>query len=338
MENNFEASRQFASAAACLQHLIDSYPQDATEQIWLEQSLCGLVVPHLASRFLFRGECGRFPETRASLERVRLSPGALADLQGLSEWLLRRLRELPDYQLSEFEALAALQHYGLPTMMLDFTANPRTAMVFAIRGSKDIQDYGRICVLPTASYRKGLMISELGEHRWALRARRQEAFGVVSSGRPSPDLKSSDARTRWGIRWYEIKITEKDRQLSAARYSALVDTDDDPTAGILRHHLIEYVEEFGKLSDDLARWLVEVDRIPIVPRVFKVLNLSEHEALTDHVAPNQIREFDEGHERDQTLRYLSKAYPDDSRDRVRDWVQLKPGDIVADPRTHHLAT
>ena len=344
MDSNFEVSEEFGSSAGCLRYLIDTYPQDATTTIWLATP-SGLVVPHSRPRFLFRGECGQFQETRPNArraetwtveskggERLHLSQRALVEFRGLSAWLLQRFSQ-PDYDLSASEALAIQQHYGLPTVMLDFTANPGTAMAFAIGGSKKEKDYGRICVLPAESYRNGLMLSELVEHRWALRAHRQEGFGVVALDRPSPDLKSRHAQERWGIRWYEFPITEQDRQISAARYDALISDKDDPTAGILRHHLIEYVENFGKLADDLARWLVNL--IPMVPRVYKVGSLSEHGTLVDHVTPNEIGDFDEGRERDQTLRYISTAYPDDSRERVRDWVRLEVGDLLADPRTLH---
>lgn len=325
-----------------MRHLMDSHPQDATERVWLQQSPGGLIVPHSAPRFLFRGECGQFPETRPNArradtwtvkgkagERVPLSPQALVEFRRLGACLLQRLCP-PDFDLSASEALAVQQHYGLPTVMLDFTANPGTAMAFAIGGSKNKRDYGRICVLPTESYRKGVMLSELVDHRWALRARRQEGFGVVCLDRPSPDLKSRQAQKRWGIRWYQFRITDEDRQISAARYSALIDTDDDPTAGILRHQVIEYVENFGKMPDDLAVWIV--DKIPMLPRAYRPINLSGHEAIVDHVAPSEV-EFDEEFERDQTLRYLSNAYPDDSRLRVGNWMQIKAGGVVADPRT-----
>jgi hypothetical protein len=321
------------------------YPQDDTERVWLEDPHSGLVVPHNAPRFLFRGEPGQFPKTtpmpgrpetwefdHSSGRHMRLGPAECASFQGLSTRLLQRFTS-PDYNLSALEALAVLQHYGLPTVMLDFTANPGTAMTFATIKSGKNHDFGRICVLPTESFKKGLTIAEFPEHRWAVRASRQEAFGVWAGADAKFDLKSEQARTSWGVQWYEFPITPLDREQSVGRYQKLVSTNDDPTAGILRHELIEDVEHHGKLLPDLMRWLV-YRPIPMVPRAYKTIGLSDYEALVDHVPFDEIGELDQTSERDQTERYLSLAYADDSRDHLH-CVKLEVGSILVDPRTWH---
>lgn len=266
MERGFRVERSFASCASCLEFLINEY-QQRTEQVWLEGPDSALVVQRTVPRFLFRGECGQFTSTRpiaARPETWRLTkdPGVNARLstrdchrfEHLSKSLLQRFTAR-DYDLSAFEALALLQHYGLPTVMIDCTSSAGTAMAFAIGDPKRQKiERGRICVVSTGSFQKGLTVAELSEHPWAVRARRQDAFAVSGLRRKfAIDLKSGEARLRWGVQWFDFPITLQDRDQAAERYRKLVSINDDPTAGILRCELIEYVERCGKLSRDLAK-------------------------------------------------------------------------------------
>jgi hypothetical protein len=263
-------------------------------------------------------------------ETIRLSRFECDRYQHLSESLVRRFTA-EDYSLSEFEALAVMQHYGLPTVMIDCTSNSGTSMKFAIGGSYS-ENVGRICVIPVTSYSKGLSVVELGEHAWALRAQRQDGFAVLRLGREQAvDLKSTEARDRWGVLWFEFDIAPADREQTADKYSQLTSIRDDPTAGILRHEIIEYAEKYGKFAPRLAQWLVRRS-IPMVPRAYRVLSNSE--GLVEHVAAAQVWECDEEREREQTEKYLSQAYPDDSRDRLHE-ERLENGKILVDPRTWH---
>ena len=208
--------------------------------------------------------------------------------------------------------------------------NPGVAMTFAIGYGSN--GFGRVGVVPTEVFREGISIVELRDHGWAVRAQRQDGFAVARMAPPILDLKSRWAQTRLGIKWYEFPITAQDRQQSLERYDKLVSLEDDPTAGLLRHEVIQYVEAFGKLPGDLVTWILE--RIPIVPRAGRVTGFSHHETLVDHVTPGEIQ-FDPKAERDQTLRYLSRDHSDDSRERSQGWVRVEVGNVVADPRTLH---
>lgn len=294
----------------------------------------GLTLPHRAPRYLFRGEAGWFPDTKPRAGRAGiwkdLCPESLSIFQGLSKWLIQKFVRQP-YNLSEYEALAVLQHYGLPTIMLDFSSDPGVAMTFAIGDGGN--DYGRIAVLPIGAYHRGISVANLRDHRWAVRPQRQGGFGVAKLNPPyNVDLKSFEARTELGIRWFEFPITENDRRAASERYKRLTSMEDDPTAGFLRHHVIEYVEVFGKLPHELANWIVE--KIPIIPRVYRIVAISS-DVIAEHALPKELP-FDLEVERAQTLRYLSREYSDDSRRRVRDWVPINVGDVVADPRTFHF--
>lgn len=77
--------------------------------------------------------------------------------------------------------------------------------------------------------------------------------------------------------------------------------------------------------------------IPMAPRCYRAIDLTGQEGLFDHISPNRLGEFDEERERAQTERYLSQAYPDNSRNRLS-WKSVDVGRIVIDPRTWHPAS
>jgi hypothetical protein len=63
-------------------------------------------------------------------------------------------------RLMALELLAALQHYGVPTRMLDFTFNPLIALWFAVETvPKDDGEYGRVFALGGGACRMGFFIS-----------------------------------------------------------------------------------------------------------------------------------------------------------------------------------
>jgi hypothetical protein len=322
---------RFSSSAACLQYLLDHSGPERTDESWLEQPGSQLIVPHRAPRLLFRGEPGLFPSTKPSTWRPEnwqgLSIESRSVFNRLSDWLHGTLRALA-YGLSDLEALAFLQHYHLPTNILDFTRNPAVAIAFAV-ASRDSES-ARIGVLPTASFPHGFSVAELCDHNFADRARRQEGFAVATLAPPILDWKSSWARDYLGIKWYEFHVTARDREFWRKHSDELLCLSTDPTAGLLRLHTIEYVERFGKLPHDLALWTVQ--KVPMVPLVFH--RPCPQERVVELIASGKVS-FDESVEREQTLRYLSRDYPDDSRVRVGEWVPPETGDIVTDPRTLH---
>jgi hypothetical protein len=204
-------------------------------------------------------------------------------------------------------------------------------MAFAVATGSS--ESARIGVLPTASFRHGFSVAELCDHHFADRARRQEGFAVATLALPIFDWKSKWARIHLGIKWYEFHVTVRDREFWRNHYDELLCLRTDPTAGLMRLRTIEYVERFGKLPHELARWAVQ--KIPMVPLVFH--RPCPEERAVELIASGKVS-FDEDVEREQTLRYLSRDYPDDSRARVDERVPPETGDIVADPRTLHQPT
>lgn len=134
-------------------------------------------VPASAPRYLYRGECGLFPETESS--QIRFSRTAalqgrdLEAFQGILKALKWALTQ-PDYANSEEESEGLLEHYGIPTSVINFIASLEVAAAFAVAGKSD---RGRICIL-TKPYQGGAHTWDYRKHPWAARASRQEAFGV----------------------------------------------------------------------------------------------------------------------------------------------------------------
>jgi hypothetical protein len=187
-----------------METLLKAFAAQSPEQLWLERE-SGLIVPHKAPAYLFRGECGSFLTTTAAIHRSgtyclrdgrRLPNADLDVLQDLIPSLARRFTG-EDYGLDEHAAIGLIQHYGLPTWIIDFTYHLNCAVAFASVG---IGPVGRICVLPTSSFPRAQGLLNLTEHQWAERPRRQSAFGLIMP-RHRSDLKQREVRELLGLKW-----------------------------------------------------------------------------------------------------------------------------------------
>lgn len=306
--------------------------------LWLE-TRSGLKIPHQAPEYLFRGECGQFPTTKAPIHRpstytlhdgTRLTGTDLKTLEDLIPLLAKRFTET-DYSLGYHDAIGLLQHYGLPTWIIDFSSNLEHAATFA---ATDDAAVGRICVFPTRSYDRTFALVNLTGHAWAERPRRQEAFGLVIAPTGLVDLKAPEARRLLGVQWFEFPISAIDRDFFHNKYGRLVSVVDDPSAGFLRFHITEYVEARGKMSPALTKWLLE--RIPVVPRVHRVAAFEADQVVVNNLPASSLsRDYSHEVERSRSEKYWSRADPDSSWDRMVNWSWPSVGSIFADPRTFH---
>ena len=233
----FQADRRFESLTEAFRHIFGQV-----------QSESGLVYPREPPGLLFRGECGSFATTdggrRLQAEvlagECRLSNPDVVQLGRLVFKLAERLRKEPD-RLDRIGAMGLLQHYRLPTRMVDFTANLNNAFAFAVTGASST---GRVAVMPRVP--QGLRVIDLMAHPWAERAQRQGAYAVIITDELA-DLKSETARSLAGIKWYEFPIVPFDRNHFKEMYQELLRESDDASAGFLRLHITEYVEAFWKV-------------------------------------------------------------------------------------------
>jgi len=331
---SFQPDQCFESLTEAFRYILGQYSLQPNTPVW-DQSTSGLVYPRERPRYLFRGECGDFKTTTDGGRRLQaevldgefgLSNMDVVALGKLVFSLGKRLCKEP-YSLDRMSAVGLLQHYRLPTRMVDFTANLNYAVAFAVTGSSST---GRVAVMPCAS--QGVHIVDLMAHPWAERAKRQGAYGIVMTNR-LPDLKSETARSHLGIKWYEFPIAPSDRDRFKATYEELLREPDDPSAGFLRFHITEYVEAFGKFSPTLTEWLI--GHVPVAPYCCRVEAYEGKEVVVFYRGSDALPAFNKDAEEEHSRRYWSSAYADHSAERINGLVWPAPGSIFADPRTYH---
>jgi hypothetical protein len=268
------------------------------------------------------------PETYHLQDGTGLSPDDVAVLRHLVGSIQKRLTR-PDYSLADIDALGLLQHYGLPTPLIDFTSQLGHAITFAAARHGDV---GRICVFPFESFQRVQAVSNLTEHKWAERPRRQSAFGIFPT-RDLTDLKSHYAHSQLKLQWFQFSITEREKEIFRPKHEELVNISNDRSAGFIRYNITEYVEAHGKLSPALTQWLLE--RIPIAPWCAHVRAFEGQEVVLSHDPLLSLPEFDTEKERERSRRYWSQSFPDCSWDRMKGWSWPAVDTVFADPRTFH---
>ena len=321
----FRASRCFESVDDCFQFVLQTF--FGTE--WTStMSPSGLFCPHLAPKYLFRGENGLHDTTLSSLARFMAQPkwnkGERDHLMEIGEQLNWRFMQ-DDFQLSSSDATAILQHYSFPSAVIDFTASISVAFSFACKKP------GRARLAVLGDLRRGpIYVRNYTNHWWAERPRRQQAFGIVPRG--FQDLKSDHARSSLSLRWFEFPVTAAD--VLKWENETLLSLGDDPVAGLLRRQITEYVEAQGKIPDGLALHLV--DSVPMVPCFQRVeyLDESRQEVVTRFVAPDIP--FEKAVERLCSYHYWSADYPHTTAHHYPFEAPRAPGTIFASPATLHV--
>jgi hypothetical protein len=232
------------------------------------------------------------------------------------------------YSLNEHQACSLLQHYHLPTTIIDFTSDLSTGLAFAAAGRSTI---GRLAVLhhPKAHNR----VIDFTDHPWADRGQRQAAFGVVPPDGIT-DLKSEAARSQLGLCWYEFPVSGANHDFFYRKSQELLRWTDDPSAGFLRFHITEFVEARGKFSPELTDWLLS--RVPIAPYCYMAESLEQNEVVVYFRRAKDLPAYDEKAEREHSRRYWSSAYPEcHSADTLKNFFWRPVGEITYDPRTYH---
>jgi hypothetical protein len=299
---------------------------------------CNLYAPdgpvrHHVPRYLYRGECGLFPTTESSQLRLERSGEFNPKEQEALRKVVSALRSVfkqPDYDNTEADAEGLLEHYGVPSPIINFTSSPDIAAVFAAAADADAE-YGRICIL-TRPYKGGAMVFDYRQHPFAVRAWRQMGFGVVPQG--FTDLKSREADIRLGAIWVEFRISAADRAAVSPAYRYLLNASDDYHSAIARVEVNHFIEQFGKLPHKVAVHLAK--RIPMVPLLSKVDRVDDlnREVVTYRVAPSECP-FSEVAEREMSLRYWSAEYPDSLLGFYPFKSPKSPGSVFAWPGTYH---
>ena len=335
---NFLPDRTFPSADAAYDFIFQRYALRPNRQAW-KPTASGLMVQTNVPQYIFRGENGRYPETTCTISR--LLRGRNPFVPSGQEYLRHLLLGLhhcfteDGYSLDDHSATALLQHYGLPTCMIDFTANPVHAFSFAAAGKCDA---ARVAVLPTRSFDSMAVFDstaafvDLRTHPWTKRPQRQQAFAIAMPT-SMPDLKSEAARSELNVSWYEFPVRSSDREKFLEHHHELLQINNDPSAAFLRFHITEYVEARGKMSHPLADWLL--DRIPIAPRCFRIFSFENGQRILHFLPPSHVLGFCEAEEKEHSRTYWS-ADGVNSFDRMKGWTWPPVGTTATDLRTCHV--
>ena len=332
----FQPDRRFESMREASAFLLDEQARRPVEHVWT-QTGSGLLIPQRVPRYLFRGENGLFETTLASIHRPdtfamkdgrRLPVADLRKVQYLIPCLAHHFVNNETYALNEYEAYGLLQHYHLPTTIIDFTGDLTNALAFAALGEHTV---GRVGVLTSPQCLERVI--DFTGHPCAERAQRQAAFGVVPPDELI-DLKSEAARLRLGIRWYEFPVSPSDRDCLRGIIQELLRWTDDPSAGFLRFHLTEFVEAHGKFSPELTDWLL--DRVPVAPYCYVAERFQGKDVIVYFRSAKDLPGYNESAEHERSRQYWSSAYPDCLSGNQLETFRWRPaGEITYDPRTYH---
>lgn len=254
-------SGHFATREECLDFLNRRY---------LSETVSGSPRPQARSTkptFLFRGEAGIYPSTLPSIVRTLRS----AESRAVRELLI----DIEGDFLAEFEerfgerTLGLLQHYGVPTDYLEFTASPELAAFFASRRPE--VEVGVIGVLYTARALEHCSILDLSRSPLAVRAARQRAFAVRQLGHNLCDYKDPECCERIGLTWFSFG-TRVPWTGEAPDPGRITDSRDDGVAEWMRRRLREQ-----RLRPDASR--------PEVERVLRAIEART--ALAEHASSVQ---------------------------------------------------
>jgi hypothetical protein len=298
---------RFNSLADCLSFLTEHFPKSATEiQNAIGENPDGsqITESRRVPRYLFRGESERYPTCRPAI--CRLSDHGFDPCDQAE--LIRVVKEAVDwfgsnennFALSSRDAEGLVQHLGLPTRYLDFSADPNIAAAFGVGDSHQSCRPAAICVLDVqkAINSQCGQIAEFENHRWCERAKRQAAYGFapLSFG----DLRLPEATDQAGLWWFDVTIQARDIERFHGKLEELLDARSDPVSGLVRFATNLYVAKNGKLGPAVANWISE--KTPMVPILGNRVSSGEVEFLR----PDRLQRWSEEREREMSLRYWSR--------------------------------
>lgn len=299
MENLSFVEQSFTSMAKCISYIKRNFRQgEIIRNAWDVDTGSGFY--HRMPKYFYRGESRVYPSTTSSMHRVKSSfPKKVQDEiiavvlhvdSQLQEWL----------QIDSMLSAGYLQHYGLPTELLDISSSLDTASFFGsyIDLNNDFQE-GCICVLDTDIFNEQSIVIDLTKHEYASRPRLQNAYTFFH--KHYLDLKSQECISELGVHWFYYKTTDEEKVKYFDSLKYLPDSLDDVTAAFVYMCLLKVP---FKVSDIAADYIVNKCPIPCVPVVIDARN---GEAKTVNQAGVA---FDENSAQYNLYRILSNQYAD----------------------------
>lgn len=221
--------------------------------------------------WLFRGESTDYPDTYSSMHRFSLnllSPGAREEILEVTEELEFALR---GHGLTSMYSAALLQHYGLPTEVIDVTSSLDVAAAFAAHRNSG---RGLLMAFPTAELFKHTVLIDLKGIHFARRPRHQAAFAIFHH--TVPDLKNRELFSSLLAERVAFHGSARDLEQWEANYDLICGPPHtDATSGLLNKIVEDVVlpqlEQHKRFSlgSEARGWLDE--RIPWAPVPMRVV-------------------------------------------------------------------
>lgn len=216
---------------------------------------------HPAPRFLYRGEAdATWDSLMSSMERLRnskLSPEDKTVIETVAADIDHHLRNR--FGLSKQRSAGFLQHYGLPTELIDVSSSLPVAALFSVCGNTS--GSGAITVFDTLQVTRNCSLVDLTSLDFASRPTTQAGYGVFH--RDERNLRASKIAASIQLARYEFKVGPADvaRCVTEARdvYRSYIDPRD-PARAVLGHLLMAYTRKHGGFNSTVAAWLAS--RIP----------------------------------------------------------------------------
>ena len=217
---------------------------------------------------LYRGESQCYPKTLPGTARI-LTDESL-DLEEKTFWIdfAGHFEEWcckPTTPLSLETGQMFLQHYGIPTDLLDFSSDPEIAIFFASLNHPE--ELGLICSMDKQKAKANGDLFNLQNYKIAQglqleRPKKQKGFALRHRpGLPS-DLKSQEAREMYGIKWYAFRKIGHEKYLK--KYKYILEVDNDKAA----LYILMFVADFG-----LATWQDAVFGIMALRKILEQMPL-----------------------------------------------------------------
>jgi hypothetical protein len=253
-----------------------------------------------APRYFYRGESKVYSSTYSKIQRVGLSMPAR-----VKEDIKKVVTEV-DYQLQDWLNLdpmlsaGYLQHYGLPTELLDISPSLETAIFFSSYVDKNSPvEEGCFCIFDNRVIHDSSIIINLSDHHLALRPRIQKAYTFFHKSHL--DIKAKDCIDDLRLHWLHFKSSKSEKKEYFNLLKYLPDNKDDVTAGFV--YMVLTNLDF-KVSDFAANYLVNTCEVPAVPLV---MDANTGKAKTFNEANI---DYDEEVARYNLYRILSNQFPD----------------------------
>lgn len=268
--------KKFDSLNDCIQYIQQNFPQDSKiiRQVIDEET--GKKIEKSIPAFLYRGEEYAWPTTVSSNQRIEDSKVLTQETKDKFRIIGNRIdSELQNFSnLSPMYSAAYLQHYGLPTELLDITSDLDIAAYFASTGN--IGETGLICVFSLKDIHTKSIIIDLTNHPSAERPRRQSGYAFFH--KKFTDIKEKSCIKELNLKWFSFTLQEEDIKKFKVK-DEILNAYSDKVAGVIQ--LI--VDDFEKQDDETAKWLAE--KIVPAPFIGKIIDYWEHE-------PEQPRTFE----------------------------------------------